>query len=103
MKYFINGKETDKENFDEEFEKKLVYYKQISEYWPEKDKIKDHLLEKGQFGFYIKNGKYVIFAAVEDEVAKMAEIIAQNEFDAYDDDSFTIAMALYKAGCRFVK
>lgn len=98
MKYFINSRETTKEKFEEEFEKKLVYYKPVSEYWPEKDRAKDQLLEKGQFGFYIK-GKYITFTAVEDDVAKMAEIIAH---DAYDDDPFAIAIALYKAGCRFV-
>lgn len=95
MRYFIDGIETDKENFDEEFEKKLADY-------PEQDSIKKQLSERGQFRFYGK-GKGMTFVAVEDEVAKMAEIIAQNEFDAYDDDSFVIAMALYKAGCRFVK
>lgn len=100
MKYFINGRETNKENFDEEFEKKLADYEPLSVCWPEKDKVKDQLLEKGQFRFYI-NYKYIVFTAVEDEVAKMAEIIAQNEYDACDDDSFAIAMALYKAGCRF--
>ena len=47
--------------------------------------------------------KYEIcFIACEEEILEMSDIIAENEYDAYDEDSLQIAIALYNAGYRRV-
>lgn len=109
MKYFINNKEESKEEFEIELEKQINDYIPFSQYWPSNDKIKDVLKEKREFTFPIYDKRFkdrlvtidrIYFLACEEEILEMSKIIANNEYDAYDNDSLQIAIALYDAGYR---
>jgi hypothetical protein len=97
MRYFIQGKEVNKEKFDIEFDKELEKYEPISEYWPAKEDVRDKLKEQRYFEFP-KGWKY--FLAVEDEIYEMMGIIAEAEFDSEDNDAIVIALALYNKGYK---
>lgn len=112
MKYFIQGKEVDKETFDIEFQKELETYKPLSEYWPKKEDVKDTLAKRREFNFPICDKRYrnrsviiseINFIACEDDVWEMSNIIMDNEYDCGDGDSLAIAVALFEAGYGKVK
>lgn len=48
-------------------------------------------------------GDYYIFMKYPDEVDDLITIIEENEYDACDGDSLTIAMAIYNAGYRKIE
>lgn len=109
LKYFIDGEEKTKEEFQVELEKQINDYIPYSEYWPKKEDIKDRLKEKREFRFPVYDKRYkdrlvltnrIHFQACEEEILEMSEIIATNEYDACDDDCLQIAVALYNAGYR---
>ena len=103
MKYFVQGTEVSKEEFDIKFEKELENYKPISEYWPQtKEEVYEKLKQEREFSFMIR-GAWKYFVAVEEEIYDMAQVIEEAEFDAFDGDSIAIAVALYNTGYKKVK
>lgn len=103
MKYFVQGKEVNKEEFYSDFEKALERYKPISEYWPQtKEEVYKTLKEEREFSFSIK-GNWKCFVAIEEEICSMVQIINEIEYDACDNNSVAIAVALYNAGYGKVK
>ena len=100
MKYFIQGKEVNKEEFDKNFEKALETYKPYSEFWPAKEEVRNHLKEQRYFKFP-KGWKY--FLAVEEEIYEMMGIIDESKYDPEDSDSLAIALALWNNGYRKTK
>lgn len=103
MKYFVQGTEVNKEEFDSKFEKELENYNPISEYWPQtKEEVYKKLKEEREFSFIV-NGRWKYFVAVEEEIYDMAQVVAEAEFDALDGDSVAIAVALYNTGYKKVK
>lgn len=103
MKYFVQGIEVDKEEFNSKFEKALESYKPASEHWPQtKEEVYEKLKQEREFSFMIR-GAWKYFVAVEEEIYAMALVIEEAEFDALDGDSVAIAVALYNAGYRKVK
>ena len=103
MKYFVQGKKVNKEEFDREFEKELENYKPISEYGPQtKEEVYKKLKEERELSFIV-NGSWKYFTAIEEEICDMAQVVEEAEFDALDGDSIAIAVALHNAGYRKVK
>ena len=102
MRYFIQGKEVNKEEFDRELEKELENYKPISELWPTKAQMYKKLKEQRKLSFMV-NGRWKDFAAVEEEIYDMAQVIEEAEFDTFYGDAIPIAVALYNAGYGKVK
>lgn len=99
MKYFVQGKEVNKEEFDIKFEEELEKYKPLSEYWPAKEDVRNHLKERRCFEF--PNERY--FVACEEEILEISYIVEQAEFDTLDCDAIPIAVALWNKGYRKVK
>ena len=99
MKYFIQGGEVNKEEFDIEFDKDLEKYKPLSKYWPAKENVRDVLKEQRCFDF--PNGRY--FIACEEEILEISYIVEEAEFDTLDCDAIPIAVALWNAGYRKVE
>lgn len=103
MKYFVQGKDVNKEEFDIAFEKALESYKPISEYCPQtKEEMYEKLKQEREISFMVK-GRWKYFVAIEEEICDMAQVVEAAEFDALDGDSVAIAVAFYNAGYRKVK
>ena len=109
MKYSINRKIVDKEEFEIELQKRIDKYIPYNEYYPPKEKIREQLAEQRSFKFNVYDKRYKdrliikdydIFTAVEEEIVEIENIVIENEFDPYDDDSLRISVALYNAGYR---
>lgn len=102
MKYFVQGIEVNKEEFDSKFEKELENYKPISEYeFQTKEEVYKKLKEEREFSFIV-NGRWKYFVAVEEEIYDMAQVVAEAGFDV-GGDPVAIAVAFYNAGYRKVK
>lgn len=99
MKYFIQGREVNKEEFNIKFEKALETYKPISEFWPAKENVIGDLKEKRCFEF--PDGRY--FVACEEEILEISYIVEEAEFDTLDGDAIPIAVALWNEGYRKVE
>lgn len=100
MKYFIQEQEVNKKEFDQEFEKALLKYKPLSEFFPQnEDEVREALARARQFPFFIGN-KRKIFVAIEEEIYEMAQIIASAEFDSKFSNAIPAALALYNESYR---
>lgn len=109
MKYFIQGKEVTKEEFDIEFDKELEIYKPITIYWPQtKEEVRDRLKKDRYFDFPNStkchgSPTYNHFVAVEEEILEISYIVEEAEFDALDGDALPIAVAVWNEGYRKVE
>lgn len=99
MKYFVQGREVSKEEFDIKFEKALDAYKPPSEDWPAKEEVKNYLKERRCFEF--PDARY--FVACEEEILEISYIVEEAEFDTLDCDAIPIAVALWNEGYRKVE
>lgn len=112
MRYFIDNIEVKEEEFNNRLQEEIDNYIPYSQYYPEKDKVKDILKSKRTFRFPIYDKRYknrllvinrfITFTACEEEILEMEQIIIDNEYDPEDRDALNIAVALYNAGYRRV-
>lgn len=109
MRYFIQGKEVTKEEFDIEFEKELEIYEPNTKYWPQtKEEVRDRLKKDRYFDFLDSTKRhgwpsYNRFVAVEEEILEMSYIVEKNKSDTLSDDAVPIAAALWNKGYRKVE
>ena len=103
MKYFVQGIEVNKEEFNSKFEKALESYKPAFEHCPQtKEEVYEKLKQEREFSFMV-GGVWKYFVAIEEEIYDMALVVEETEFDAFNGDSIAIAVAFYNSGYRKVK
>ncbi len=97
--YRVNSKFVDKDIFYEELKRMYDKTPQVLTF----DEYLERIDSQGYVFLQAKKRKsymYDYFYAADEEVFELEQIIAENEYDPLDGDSFSIAYAIYQHGYR---